>query len=126
MVRLQHAVLHCRFLSSRILHSLGGTDPPPLRKGRRALLLARRRNGRYVFGHHHHGEESHQVDPDRRRTLPADQYYPVLHGIRHFSTLRLRLRFSARRLTAASQHFSKFSEILVRSRVRPEKEKLTC
>src|ERR687890_1092994 len=81
-----YAVLHRRFLSSRVLPSLGGPDPPPLGKGRRALLLARRRNGLYLLGYHHHGEKPDQVDPDRRRTLPADQHHPVLHGIEHFST----------------------------------------
>src|ERR671921_1188935 len=84
-----YAVLHRRFLSSRVLHSLGGPDPPPLGKGRRALLLARRRNGWYLLGYHHHGEKPDQVDPDRRRTLPADQHHPVLHGIEHVSTAPL-------------------------------------
>ena len=26
-----------------------------------------------------------RLDPDRRRTLLADQHHPVLHGIKHFS-----------------------------------------
>src|SRR5215210_9202864 len=68
------------------MHSPGWPDPPALRKGRRALLLAWRRNGRYVLGHYHHGEKPHQVDPDRRWTLRADQRHPVLHGLKHVNT----------------------------------------